>query len=459
MTRGIVAVGAYAPRNRIPAEAFEEAWDRFDAPGIESKAVLDADEDVVTMGVEAARRALTAGDLDGSAIDGFRFASTNPPLAEEDLTARFGSYLALPAGIPRRVSSGSTRMGLDAVIDALTADGLQLVVASDAPRSAPDDPREHAAGAAAAAVLIGNDAAGTVVDTATYTEPYPGTRFRLHGSTDVDGLDIGQYERSAFTVPVDAAVTALETTEPPEAIALQAPNGKLPYQCDLDTDAIAAVETVSHLGDIGAASALVGLTRAFAGGYSPILAIAWGAGAGASALIVTGNPPVETTLSGRRDVDYTAYLRRRGDIVGAKPDGGAAHVSVPTWRRSLPQRHRLQAGRCPDCETVTFPPAGACGGCRALVDFEPVEPDGTGTIAAVTTIGHGGAPPEFADQQARQGAFRVAIVRFLVDDGAFDVPMQVVGTATVGDQVTAVPRRIYIEEDVPRYGLKVLRSS
>ena len=48
----------------------------------------------------------------------------------------------------------------------------------------------------------------------------------------------------------------------------------------------------------------------------------------------------------------------------------------------------------------------------------------------------------------------MAIVRFEAGDGAASLPIQVVGEAAVGDRVTAVPRRVYVEEGVPRYGLK-----
>lgn len=456
-TRGILAVGAYAPANRVPAEAFEVAWGSFDAPGVERKAVPDADEDALTMGVQAARRALRTGDVDGRAVEHLAFASTNPPLAEEDLTARLGSYLAVPTDAARRFHTGSTRAGVDALLDALETDGLALVVVADCPESEPDDPREHAAGAGAAAFLVGPDAPATVAASEAFTDPRPGTRFRQRGDDDLDGLDIGTYDRAAFTEPVEAAVAGLEADVEPDAVALQAPNGKLPYRSNLDNEAIAAVETVSELGDTAAASVPLSLVRAFEEGYDRTLAGAWGSGAGATGLLVEGTAPVETALEGTEELDYPAYLRRRGDVIGEKPDGGAAHVPVPTWRRSLPQRHRHESGRCPECGTVAFPPEGACPGCRSLVEFEPVEPALEGTVDAATTIGQGGAPPEFAEQQARQGAFGVAVVRFEAGDGEVSLPMQVVGEgASVGDAVRAVPRRIYVEEDVPRYGLKAL---
>jgi hydroxymethylglutaryl-CoA synthase len=458
VSRGLLGVGAYAPTDRVPAAAFESAWGSFDAPGVESKAVPAADEDALTMGVEAARRALSAGGVSGEAIERLTFASTSPPLAEEDLTARLGSYLAVSPSADRRTYTGSTRAGVDAALDALEADGLALVVAADCPESDPDDGREHAAGAGAAAIVVGPDAPATVLDRASYAEVRPGTRFRRRGDRAVDGLDAGSYDRAAYTEPVEAAVDGLDVESEPEAVALQAPNGKLPYRCDLDAEAIAAVETVSELGDTAAASVPLSLARAFDSGIERTLAVGWGSGAGATAFLVEGTAPVEADLDGVETIEYPAYLRQRGDIVGETPDGGAAHVSVPTWRRSTPQRHRHEAGRCPECGAVAFPPEGACPDCLGLVEFEPVPAERVGTVETATTIGSGGAPPEFAEQQARQGSFGVAIVRFAVENGtgSFSLPVQVVGEAAAGDTVRAVPRRIYVEEGVPRYGLKAL---
>jgi hydroxymethylglutaryl-CoA synthase len=456
MSRGILAVGAYAPGSRVPADAFEDAWGRFDAPGIETKAVPDADEDALTMAVEAGRRALSAADRAGTGVEQLAFATTTPPLAEGDLTARLGSYLDVPADALRRTHTGSTRAGIDALLDAVGTDRTALVVASDCPEGEPDDSREHAAGAGAAAFLVGDDAPAIIGDRGSHADPRPGTRFRGQGSSDLDGLDIGTYDREAFIEPVEAAVGALDDDTVPEAVALQAPNGKLPYRTALDTDAIAAVETVSELGDTAAAGVPLSIATAFDAGHDETLAIGWGSGAGATAVRVEGTAPVEASLSAEDEIEYPAYLRRRGDIVGEKPDGGAAHVPVPTWRRAIAQRHRHESGLCPECGAVAFPPEGACPECHALVEFESATPTLDGVVEAATTIGQGGAPPEFAEQTARQGSFGVAIVRFEAGNGEVSLPMQVVESAAVGDPVRAVPRRVYVEEGVPRYGLKAL---
>ncbi|MFD1525979.1 ACP synthase, partial [Halolamina salina] len=72
---GIAAIGAYTPRLRIDAAEFEAAWGQFDAAAIEKKAVPEADEDALTMGIEAARRALDAADRDGDEVAHLAFAT------------------------------------------------------------------------------------------------------------------------------------------------------------------------------------------------------------------------------------------------------------------------------------------------------------------------------------------------------------------------------------------------
>ncbi|MFB6170040.1 MAG: zinc ribbon domain-containing protein [Haloarculaceae archaeon] len=463
--RGLAAVGAYAPDLRISADEFADAWGSFEASGITEKAVPDADEDALTMGAEAATRALSAADLAPDAVDFLAFASTTPPQEEEDLTARLASVLGVPGTATTHLFSGSTRAGTRALWTGLDADyeGAGLVVAADCPHGEPDDAREHAAGAGAAAFVLRADAPGRVVDRGEYTTPYPGQRFRQPGSRSVEGLDVTSYDRQAFSEALSGAVADVEVGEV-DAAAVQAPDGKRPYRgagaLGVESEAIQACATVHGLGDTAAASVPLSLARALDDGAGRVLAAAFGSGAGADALVVENEGvPADLAIDGGRELSYAEYLRRRGEITTGEPEGGGAYVSVPTWRRSLPQRHRLVAGACPDCGELTFPPEGACGGCGELVEFESVALPGEGEVTAITTIGRGGAPPEFGPQQAKSGDFQVAIVEFEGPDGEGSVsaPAQAVSTAELeaGDRVQAVVRRIYTQEGVTRYGFKV----
>ncbi|WP_338729240.1 3-oxoacyl-[acyl-carrier-protein] synthase III C-terminal domain-containing protein [Haladaptatus sp. DJG-WS-42] len=459
----ITAVGAYAPRFRIAGSEFAQEWSRGPA-GITEKSVLDADEDALTMAVEAGKRALAAADCSGADVAHLSFASSTPPAEEEDLTARLGSMLGVAEATPRQQFGGSTRAGVQALLAGLEAgpwnDSVGLVIASDCPRGQPSDAHEHAAGAGAAAFVLGEKGA-EVVSQGEFTTPYPGTRFREHGSESVDGLGVTGYDREAFTETIRGAVEQVYVGDI-EAACLQAPDGKVPYRAanalDIDTALVQAGTTVHDHGDTGAASVPLGLAKALAAGGERVLGVGYGAGGGASAFVVDAGRDVATNLalSGDKALTYAEYLRRRGDLTGDSPAGGGAYVSMPAWHQSLPQRHRLVAGECVECGALAFPPEGACDECGSLGTFEDVQLPGTGTVEAVTRIGQGGAPPEFAVQQAQSGDFGITIVAFEYDGKAVSAPAQVAyGDLSVGDEVTAIIRRIYTQEGVTRYGFKV----
>lgn len=131
-----------------------------------------------------------------------------------------------------------------------------------------------------------------------------------------------------------------------------------------------------------------------------------------------------------------------------------AYLSLPTWWRQTDQRYRLVLGRCPECDTHNFPPEGACRGCSELVEYETVQPEGTGTVLAHTVI-EGGAPPEFAELEERDGPIGVVVVE--LDEGA-RVPAMLADcdpyAVERGDRVEKLVRRIYEQEGVVRYGYK-----
>ncbi|WP_255191436.1 zinc ribbon domain-containing protein [Natronobeatus ordinarius] len=468
---GIASVGAYAPRYRLTADAVTDAWGQFHGAGVSETAVPAGDEDTLTMAYEAATRALSAGDVDPDAITHLYLGTTTPPYEEEAVTARLASFLGLSDDLETRQLTGSTRAGVDALATGLEAgeDATVLVVASDAPRGAPDDELEHAAGAGAAAVVLTPDSPGSLTDAAEHVGLFPGTRFRPRGSAETTGLGVTQYDRRAFTETVAAAAAGLEADlAEVDAVCLQAANGKLPYRAagalGVDAGAIQAGTTVHELGDTGAASVLLGVASALEAGHTDLVLLGYGSGGGATAMAVDADGvAVETDLEGEASLGYGEYLRMRGDVTPGEPDGGGAYVSVPSWKRTIPQRHRLVAGRCTECGALAFPPEGACTSCGALEEFEEVELPGTGTVEAATVIGQGGAPPEFVEQQAREGAFVSAVVALDgpggEDDETVSTPTQVltVGdeTVAVGDRVEATIRRIYTQEGVTRYGFKM----
>ncbi|WP_432764885.1 hypothetical protein [Halobaculum halobium] len=287
------------------------------------------------MGVAAAERALSAAGVAAGDLAGLAFATTTPPLAEEDLVPRLGGALGVAADARTLYAGRSTRAGTRALRGARDAAAFPaLVVAADAPRAAPASPEGHAAGAGAAAVVLG-PGTGTgahLVGDAEVAADYPGTRFRRTGREETEGLGVTAYDRAAFARPTRAAVDLLgddpnaPDPEAAAAFAVTAPDGDRSLRAartvGLDADAVAT--PVATLGDTGAAGPLLGLAAALREGATPTLVVGWGSGAGADALLVDGLAPVEADLATDEELSYAAALRRCGEITRDEPPAGAA---------------------------------------------------------------------------------------------------------------------------------------
>ena len=499
MSRSIAGIGAYVPRLRLSSAEIAANTTTGGPAGIERTAVADADEDTLTMAYEAATLALEAAGVPAGDLTAVTIATTTPTLAEESAAARLASVLGSDGETTQY--GGSTAAGVSALTTELDrTDGTRLVVASDAPVGEPESALAAAAGAGAAAVVLDEDGPGTVKTTAGTTAAYPGTRYRPSGDRATRELGATAYEREAYVETVGEVVDRLAVD--PDSIdsaALQAPDGKLPYRAcgrlGISTVTVSTGTVVHDVGDSGAASPLVGLASALAAGAESVLVVGYGSGAeGSGAVLDLRGVPVENRIEGTETISYVDALRLRGVTApDGEPDGGGAYVSVPTWQRSLPQRHRLTVGRCGRCGAVNLRPSGACRECHELSDYEPVTLPGTGVVEAATEIQPGGAPPEFTAQTTRGGSFVSAVVRLdgpqvhsdAVDDhetidgnegeesqadpgsdgGSHDrslrVPMQVVGGSDngveIGDSVETTIRRVYTQEGLPRYGRKAIR--
>lgn len=466
--RGIVAASVYVPRARLSTDEIDEAWGHSTAAGVETKAVPAADEDAVTMAIAAAERLFSDCDVDRSALDRLAIASTTPPVAEGDFASRVVRALGLPRSVGQSVHTNHTAAAAEAIDAALHASGRVLVLAADCPRGDPAE-SDHPLGAGAAALLIDDDAVIAVRDGTWYADESPGIRFRTDDA--IDSLGITTYERNAMSTALSQAVSALNKgDETIDAAAIHQPNGSLPYRLarslPIDNAAVSAGLVADRIGDAGAATVPIGLLAALAAATDDAQTVAafFGGGTAAAFACEVADAQRSIDVAGLSDLDtgvsisYTHYLRRRDHLKGREVGGGGANVSLPTWRESLDARYRLIAGKCPECGAVSFPPRGACQSCHARVEFESVPANRTGKIVALATIGQGGAPPEFARYQQRDGAYGAAIVELPAGDGSIRLPGQLTDAdlehASVGDRVTASIRRIYEQEGVPRYGVK-----
>lgn len=464
--RGIVATGLYVPRSRLTSEEIESAWGT--SPPVSRVAVPAADEDTLTMAVAAARDALDDTTANAADIHALAIGTTTPPLDEEALAPRVADALGFDDDSRLLSATQSTVVGADILLAADEADGPALAVVADAPQGDPAEIGQRL-GAGAAAFLFDTDGAVVLADHATRSRDAPGLRFRERGGNEVEELDITTDERETIRDLTASAIDALD--EDPSAasgVALHQPTPDIPHRIaralPFDGEVIERGSVVDDIGDAGAATPAIGLLSAFDAGEAGDITVGGFFGSGSTAVALSFELRrgleigVADALDGGEPISYPEALRERGVLGETAVAGGGAHVSLPSWQRTLSQRYRLVAGRCPDCDSITFPPEGACSDCRKRVDFHSFELPPTGEIVAKTVIGQGGAPPEFIEQQRRGGPFGVAIVEITTGDGSVRLPAQLTDCdpqePAVGDAVAATIRRIYETAGVTRYGVK-----
>ncbi len=137
-----------------------------------------------------------------------------------------------------------------------------------------------------------------------------------------------------------------------------------------------------------------------------------------------------------------------------------AHVSVPMYWRTIPQRYGMTGQKCKKCGHVSFPPKGVCKYCGESSEFDEIKLSGLGKVHTFVLISAGGAPPEFAEQEKAGGQYPVAIVELaegpkVIGQMADIDPKDV----KIGMSVRSELRKIYNEEGVIRYGFKFVPAT
>lgn len=125
---------------------------------------------------------------------------------------------------------------------------------------------------------------------------------------------------------------------------------------------------------------------------------------------------------------------------------------VPRYTREIPQRYRLEAGKCEKCGYLAFPPRVVCPECGNRA-FKTVQLKPAGTILTYTVI------HVAEDNFATQTPFAVGVVE--TDDGA-RLTAQIVDCKPeeieIGKRVNLMLRRIQKEghAGILQYGYKAV---
>jgi hydroxymethylglutaryl-CoA synthase len=456
MTVRLLGVGAAAPALRLAAAEVGAAWGR---PGRGQSAVCAPDEDMLTLGWDAATRALTAAGIEPDRVDAVFWGTSRPPFAEGPSLAFLTAALGCSSTVGGALCAGSAHAGMEALAtatDAIAAGSarIALVVASDAVRPGPGTGFEARCGAGAAAFVLGADGGAAALGTrVSRTRPFL-DRYRGDGEHDNRDLYDARLFREEMFLPVVTEVVEALASFDVRAWSLPDPDGRLgatvAKRVGAHTPTSAAV--YAAIGDAGAATPLLGGALDMdAPGIIAIVGTGGGRTTGTLVHVdepVPGSALVADALADGRSASYAEALRARGQLV---PTGETIPMGVPPesamFTRGADEMLGLLGGRCVDCGTISTPPSIHphcinCGGPK----LEPVQ------------IARGGQIHTYVVNYTMPAPFVAPLPLAVLDmdDGA-RLMLQVVGDGSdveIGRRVELVLRKYAHERGVPVYGFK-----
>jgi hydroxymethylglutaryl-CoA synthase len=342
---GIVGYGAYAPRNRIKAEEIAGVWGA-DAEAykkgllLQEKSVPSPDQDVITMSVEAARRAVTRANIDPSGIGAIYIGSESHPYAVKPSGTVVAEALgATPeihcADLEFACKAGSEGMFLAYNLVKSGEMPYALGIGADTSQGAPGDALEYSASAGAAAFIFGTEKLLARVD-ATYSfmtdTPDFWRREYMHYPRHA-GRFTGEPAYFKHTLGASRGIlekTGLKPTDFAYAVFHQ-PNGKFPLKVGkalgFNNDQLKQGLLSPILGNTYSGASPIGLTAILdvAKPGDRILMCSFGSGAGSDAFVFTVEERIKEVqdlapktwdflTQNRRYLNYGQYAKYRRKI-------------------------------------------------------------------------------------------------------------------------------------------------
>ena len=341
---GIIGYGAYIPRYRLPASEISNLWrdgQDEDFLPIKQKSVPGADEDTITMSIEASQNALKRAGTDPQKIRAVWVGSESHPYAVKPS----GTVVSQILGIVPDTVSGDFEFACKAGSEAMQAatafvgSGMgdyALAVGMDTAQGKPGDALEYTAAAGGAAYLMGpaEEAVAVLEGSYSYVTDTPDffrrayQKYPEHGNRFTGDLAYFHHIFNSVTTLMEEL--NLNPSDFAQAVFHQ-PNVKFPRKKakDLNFTAEQIKEglLVDFIGNTYAGSSLVGFTAALdkAKPGDRLLLASFGSGAGSDAFsfIVTDKieevrdraPSTLSYVHREEKIDYARYARWRKKIV------------------------------------------------------------------------------------------------------------------------------------------------
>jgi hydroxymethylglutaryl-CoA synthase len=348
MTVGIVGYGAFIPRRRIKLEEIAKVWGA-EAPAYKrglqlyEKSVPGADEDTVTMSVEAARNALVrSGGVDPAEIGALYIGSESHPYAVKPSGTIVSEAIgAVPeihvADLEFACKAGTESLFLAQALVKAGEVKYAVGIGADTSQGAPGDALEYSAAAGASAFIFGSDEdklLAEVVDTYSWTTDTPDfwrreyMHYPRHGSRFTGEPAYFRHSMNSARGMMEKA--GVEPGDFAHAIFHQ-PNGKFPMRVGkklgFSKEQLETGWLSPWLGNTYSGASPIGFTAVLdiASPGDLVLLTSFGSGAGSDSFIfrVTGRisevqdlaPKTRPQLDENKFyLEYGAYAKLRGKI-------------------------------------------------------------------------------------------------------------------------------------------------
>ncbi len=334
---GIVGYGSYIPRYRLPALEVARVWGNERGVPIKEKAVPGPDEDTMTIGLEAARNALTRSGIDPRKIGAVWVGSESHPYAVKPTSTIIAEAIGATPNTEAADWQFACKAGTETVQAAIGFVGSGMTeyamgIGADTAQGRPGDALEYTAAAGGAAFIIGASEESLATFEATYsfvtdTPDFwrrPTTHYPSHGQRFTGEPAYFQHVLAA----AEHMMSELgRTAQDFDHIVLHQPNKKFPQRA-ATTLGFEKEQWVTGLlspivGNTYAGASLLGLTAVLdiAKPGDKILCVSFGSGAGSDAFSLVVNDAITTKqrlaqttqgyISRRQEIDYATYARYR----------------------------------------------------------------------------------------------------------------------------------------------------
>ncbi len=345
MVVGIVGYGGYVPRYRITPENIGKVWGvdgtaRGKGLGIQMKSIPSPDEDVITIAVSAARRAMKKCGVCPDDIGAVYVGSESHPYAVKPTATIVSEAIGAAPDLTAADFEFACKAGTAAIqvcMGLVASDMVKygMAIGADTSQGAPGDPLEYSASAGGAAFLIGKEnMVAEINHTVSYTTDTPdfwrreGQMYPKHAGRFTGEPAYFRHINSCSKKLFEMAGTSPDDYQ--HAVFHQ-PNGKFPLRIGKSMGF--GPEQMEHglltpiIGNTYSGAVPLGLTNILdhASPGDRIFVMAYGSGAGSDGFDITVTDRIEDFRKGEwaslsqdfeniHYLDYANYAKFRGKI-------------------------------------------------------------------------------------------------------------------------------------------------